>query len=252
VNISSVRLVIIFLISGLKYLFMRIRRIRVRKEYRLKFRLFLLSLLLICLIFIPQSNRAFLANFFSRKCNNYQQVYSKKLNDRIVDYSAQARLTGISTAYNEGDIRERIIDRELLKVRSGRNYRIEEMKNSYPYLTRDSKKLLRKIGRNFRKKINKEGFKGSKFIITSMTRTKENAKVLGRSNINVSENSPHLNGNAFDISYARFSIRKFKVTDCDKWYMKEALAEVIYQLRQENECWATYEKQQGCFHVVSR
>ncbi|MZP55861.1 MAG: hypothetical protein GT600_10470, partial [Bacteroidales bacterium] len=117
---------------------------------------------------------------------------------------------------------------------------------------RDSKKLLRKIGRNFRKKINKEGFKGSKFIITSMTRTKENAKVLGRSNINVSENSPHLNGNAFDISYARFSIRKFKVTDCDKWYMKEALAEVIYQLRQENECWATYEKQQGCFHVVSR
>ena len=134
---------------------MRIRRIRVRKEYRLKFRLFLLSILIICLVFIPQSNRAFLTNFFSRKCNNYQQVYSKKLNDRIVDYSARAKLTGISAAFNEGDIRERIIDREILKVRSGRNYMIEEMKNSYPYLTRDSKILLKKIGKNFRKKIKK-------------------------------------------------------------------------------------------------
>jgi len=34
--------------------------------------------------------------------------------------------------------------------------------------------------------------------------------------------------------------------------MKEALAEVIWQLRQEKKCWAKYELQQGCFHVVSR
>ena len=85
-----------------------------------------------------------------------------------------------------------------------------------------------------------------------MTRTKENTRNLGKSNINFSENSPHLNGNAFDISYARFSVLKFKVTDCDKWYLKEALAEVIFQLKTEQKCWATYEKQQGCFHVVSR
>jgi hypothetical protein len=34
--------------------------------------------------------------------------------------------------------------------------------------------------------------------------------------------------------------------------MKEALAEVIWELREEKKCWATYEKSQGCFHVVSR
>src|SRR5512146_456643 len=60
------------------------------------------------------------------------------------------------------------------------------------------------------------------------------------------------NGNAFDISYARFSFRKLFVTECDKWYMKEALAEIICQLREEKKCWATYERKQGCFHVVSR
>ena len=62
---------------------------------------------------------------------------------------------------------------------------------------------------------------GSKFIITSMTRTSENMKGLGRANINVSENSPILTA-MLDISNARFSFIKYHVTECDKWYMKEA------------------------------
>ncbi len=33
---------------------------------------------------------------------------------------------------------------------------------------------------------------------------------------------------------------------------KEALAEVIWDLREEGKCWATYEVKQSCFHVVSR
>ncbi len=151
-----------------------------------------------------------------------------------------------------GDIRKMTLTMKLHKVKNTRFYLVEDLKYSYPYLTGDSKKLLNELGRRFRNKMNREGLKGSRFIITSMTRTSENLKGLGRSNGNVSENSPHLNGNAFDISYANFSIVKFRITECDKWFMKEALAEVICQLKKEKKCWATYERQQGCFHVVSR
>ncbi len=193
-----------------------------------------------------------MASYFSSKCRDNQPVYSKKLNDRIVDYSASARSAGIEKCSDENDIIKRISARQLLRVKSGRYYEIGKMEYSYPYLTRDSKKLLNEIARRFRKKINKEGLKGSRFIITSMTRTTDKIHGLGKTNGNASENSPHLYGNAFDISYARFRIRKFRVTECDEWYMKEALAEVINQLKQEKRCWATYEKQQGCFHVVSR
>ena len=228
------------------------RRIRLKKKYRLKVWGFLVGVFSLCFIFIPQSNRAFMASYFSKKCRNHQQVYSRKLTDRIPDYSAQARLTGIRICDDEKDIAKRVLSGQLVRVRGGSNYRIESMKHSYPYLTRDSRRLLNEIGRRYRQKIGKDGLKGSRFIITSMTRTSENIKGLGKTNTNASENSPHLNGNAFDISYARFSIRKFRVTECDKWYMKEALAEVIYELRKEKKCWATYEKQQGCFHVVSR
>lgn len=193
-----------------------------------------------------------MTSFFSRKCRNYQVVYSRKLNDRIVDYSANARLTGIARCTDEKEIRKRVSARQLYRVRSGRYYNIEKMTHSYPYLTPESKKLLDEIGKRFGEKINRDGLKGSKFVVTSMTRTTKNSKGLGKTNINASDNSPHLNGNAFDISYARFSFRKFFVTECDKWYMKEALAEIINQLREEKQCWATYEIKQGCFHVVSR
>ncbi|HEX2920110.1 MAG TPA: DUF5715 family protein [Bacteroidales bacterium] len=231
---------------------MQLRKIRFKKEFRFKGRVILFCIFTLCFLLIPYPNRALMASFFSTKCRNQQQAFSKRLNDRLVDYSAQSKATGILRCANEKEIAKTISSGQLSRVRGNRYYSIEDMTYSYPYLTKDSKKLLKEIGRRFNRKIGKEGLKGSKFIITSMTRTSENINKLGRTNGNASDNSPHLNGNAFDISYARFSFLKFQVTECDKWYMKEALAEVIYELRKEKRCWATYEKNQGCFHVVSR
>lgn len=231
---------------------MQIRRIRFREEYRFRGRLILFIFFSLLFIFLPQSNRALMTSFFSTRCRNDQQVFSRRLNDRIVDYSEEARLNGIEKCADGKDVTRAILTRKLIKVRNSRHFKVEKLSYSYPYLTPRSKRLLNEIGRRFSDKIGKEGLKGSRFIITSMTRTSEMVNRLGKSNGNVSENSPHMNGNAFDISYANFSIMKYQVTECDKWYMKEALAQVISDLRKENKCWATYERQQGCFHVVAR
>lgn len=232
---------------------MHIPRIRLRKEYRLKVWITIISLVIIGFIFIPRSNRAMMRAYFSVRCKSYQQVnFSKKLNDRIVDYSAQAKASGIAVCGSKKEIEQRVSAHKLFRVRSNSYYVVDDMTHSYPYLTRDSKRLLDEIAARLKEKIAKDGLKGSKIHVTSMTRTTEKVRGLRKTNGNSSENSPHLFGNAFDISYARFTFRKVYVTECDKWYMKESLAEVIWQLRQEKKCWATYEKQQGCFHVVSR
>lgn len=231
---------------------MHIRRVRVRKEYRFKFWLFIIIIFSVCLIFIPRSNRTMMSSYFSTRCRTNQQVFSRRLKDRVVDYSSFAKLTGIEKCADGGDIERMVIAGKLFPVSSGRFYKVEDLTHSYPYLTRDGKLLLNEIGRRFNDKISDEGFKGSRFVVTSLTRTSEKLRGLRRTNGNVSENSPHLNGNAFDISYARFSILKYDITECDRWYLKEALAEVIWQLKQEKKCWATYERQQGCFHVVAR
>lgn len=197
--------------------------------------------------------RYFINKTVGSGCISYRQsVFSRRLKDMLPDYIGESSISGINKCSNKKELLRKAAQNEVLKIRSGRGYVIEDLSYSYPYLTKEGKVLVREIGKRFRKKISGTRLRGSDFKITSMTRTTEILKKLKSSNANASEYSPHFYGNAFDISYVRFSARKWFVTDCDKFFLKEALAEVIWQLRQEKKCWVTYEINQGCFHVVVR
>jgi hypothetical protein len=187
------------------------------------------------------------------KCIDYKQgVFSRKLNNKIPDYIGTSGSSGIIKCKDEKEILERVARGKLVEVKSGNGFIVEDMSHSYPYLTEDGKDLLIEIGKKFQEKISVTRLKGSRFKITSLTRTTDKLKRLREINSNTSPNSPHLYGNALDISYLRFSTRKLFLTYCDKKFLKEALAEVIWQLREEKKCWATYEVKQNCYHVVSR
>jgi|WetSurMetagenome_2_1015567.scaffolds.fasta_scaffold109686_2 hypothetical protein len=220
-------------------------------------------LLVLCGVYIliyflgPQFTDRISEIFFTRivkvKCLDYKQsAFSRKLNNKIPDYIETSILNGIIKCKDESDLRHRVDEGKLVRIKGDRGYVIEQMSHSYPYLTKEGRDLLQEIGKRFREKISDTRMKGSSFRITSLTRTTEKLRDLRHVNSNTSMNSPHLYGNAFDISYVRFTTRKFYVTQCDKKYLKEALAEVIWQLRNERRCWATYETNQNCFHVVAR
>jgi hypothetical protein len=197
--------------------------------------------------------RYFINRTIGTGCINYKQnIFSRKLRDKIPDYIGKSSRSGIKKCADKKELLENVSMKRLFRIRNGRGYIIEEFSYSYPYMTKDGKLLINEIGKRFRKKISGTHLRGSSFRITSMTRTTEILKKLRVSNSNASENTPHFYGNAFDISYVRFFARKCFVTDCDKYYLKEALAEVIWQLREEKKCWATYEIKQGCFHVVAK
>jgi hypothetical protein len=210
-------------------------------------------IILITVVIVKTIRRSNPDSYFSKRCLDYKQKdFSRKLNDRIVDYSAAAKLRGIKICQDDDELNRNISEGKLVRVKSGNNYIVEKMFFSYPCVTRDSKLLLDEIASRLNQKTSMKGLTGVKFYITSMTRKTSNVKSLRRFNGNASANSPHLYGNAFDISYKRFVARKWVLTNCDKKYLKEALAEVIWQLRSENKCWATCERMQNCFHVVSR
>lgn len=205
------------------------------------------------LAFIKKDRKQPLSSYFSTRCIDYQQKeFSRKLNDKIVDYSSAAKLRGIKICKDDDELKKRISEGQLVKVKSGNCYVVEKMTFSYPCVTKDSKDLIDEIAARLRQKSTQKGLNGVKFYITSMTRKTDNVRRLRRYNGNASENSPHLYGNAFDISYKRFIARKWMLTNCDVKFLKEALAEVIWQLRSENKCWATYEKVQNCYHVVAK
>jgi hypothetical protein len=204
-------------------------------------------------LFIKRDRKNPISAYFSTRCIDYRQKdFSRKLNDRIVDYSAAAKLRGIGICKDADDLKKKISEGKLVKVKSGSRYIVEKMSFSYPCITGDSKILLDEIAGRFSLKASQKGLNGVKFYITSMTRKADNVKSLRKFNGNASANSPHLYGNAFDISYKRFVARKWVLTNCDKRFLKDALGEVIWQLRSENKCWATHEKMQNCYHVVTR
>ena len=237
--------------------FLGIRLPLIRFKSRRTFNLFKISvafifiLILLLLFNANPTNRVF--SYFSRKCINYRQKdFSRKLNDRLVDYASAAKQRGIVPCKNDEDIRNRVAAGKLVKVKGGRNYTIDRLTHSSPYLTRDTKKLLDEIASRFREKTTDKKLYGAKLIVTSMTRKTESIKRLRRSNSNASANSPHQYGNAFDITYKRFIVKKMTITNCDHKFMKEALAEIILEMKKEGKCWATYERSQSCFHVVAR
>jgi hypothetical protein len=204
-------------------------------------------------IIIDKGGRNQLFAYFSIKCLDYRQKdFSRKLNDRIVDYSFEAKRKGIKVCKDNNELRKSISEGNLVRIRSGRKYLVDRMTYSYPCITKESKVLLDEISRRFREKTSQKGLRGSRFSITSMTRRSDDMKGIRMNNKNSSANSPHLYGIAFDISYKRFSVRKMFLTNCDKKFLKDALSEVIWQLREEGRCWATYERMQNCYHVVSR
>jgi uncharacterized protein YcbK (DUF882 family) len=211
---------------------------------------FVLALILL-LLFRNSTGRV--GSYINRKCIDYKQKeYSRRLNDRLLDYAAAARAGGITPCKNDEEIRKLASTGRLVKVSGTSSYIVDRLTHSSPYLTRDGKEVLDEIGRRFREKTSEKGLYKAKFIITSMTRKTENMRLLRRNNSNASVNSPHQYGNAFDITYKRFIVRKIVMTNCDHKFMKEALAEIIYEMKREGKCWATYERNQNCFHVVAR
>lgn len=202
---------------------------------------------------VSKNSRRKVFSYFSTRCIDYRQKdYSAKLRDRLVDYISAAKRSGIRVCRNDKELKQRISDGSLVKIRSGRFYIVDKLTFSHPYLTKDSESLLDEIGKRYREKTSAKGLIRVKFYITSMTRKSESLKKLRRLNSNASANSPHIYGNAFDISYKRFDVHKMYLTNCDHGFLKEVLAEVIWQLRKEGKCWATYEREQGCFHIVAR
>jgi len=191
-------------------------------------------------------------NRFANWDNNIHKVYSIKLNDKLVDYYSISSSTGIPTCKDETELKERFDKGKIHIVSTREGFTFEKMRYSYPYLTRGSNLLLEEIGDNFTEKLSETRLKQSRFIITSMTRTSSTIEALRKSNFNASVNSPHLNGNAFDITYARFRSNRLFLSGHDKKFLKEVLAETIWELREQNKCWATYERSQNCFHVVAK
>ena len=142
----------------------------------------------------------------------------------------------------------------LIKIENSDYYVVDKLSHSHPYLTPNAADLLDEIGKRFQKKLEEKNMKKRYFQVTSLLRTGESQRRLGRSNTNASTNSSHLYGTTVDITYARV-FRKPKLMD--KYEVEDGpairlLSEAIGELRKENRCVVVTERKERCFHITVR
>ncbi len=143
---------------------------------------------------------------------------------------------------------------DLVKIENSGYYVVDKLTHSHPYLTPEAADLLDEIGKRFQEKLQENGLKTRYYQVTSLLRTGESQKSLGRSNVNASSNSSHLYGTTFDITYARVFTKsrlakKYEIADGPAIKL---LSESIGELRNEKKCVVVTERKERCFHITVR
>lgn len=145
---------------------------------------------------------------------------------------------------------------ELVYVGASPYYYIDPLHSSIPYLVPRAAILLQDIGQAFFDSLQVKGVPLHRFIVTSVLRSQEDVARLRRHNGNATENSCHLYGTTFDISYNRYKTvedpdgpRRREVRNDT---LKFVLSEVLNDMRRQNRCYIKYEVKQGCFHMTVR
>jgi len=177
--------------------------------------------------------------------------FSSQLNDYLTSYIYKSEKTGVWPSMNVTGLRKKARRGDLVFVPQQKHFTQDTFYYSYALLTPETLELMDSISIDFNSRIKGSSVHQAKLIVTSMTRTISSVNRLLKRNRSAVKRSAHLNGNAFDFSFSRFAFPR-TLTSCEKIYLQETIAQVLFDWRKRKKCWVTFEKYQECLHVVSR
>ena len=133
-------------------------------------------------------------------------------------------------------------------------YRLKNLTHSQPYLVPKAVDLLEEIGERFHQKLEELSLPPYYLMVSSVLRTNESQQGLGKRNSNATRNeSSHIYGTSFDISYKEFLPEHGKPAPegyCRHDMMRHPLAEVLTEMSEEGRCRVVREVKQACFHIT--
>jgi len=166
-----------------------------------------------------------------------------------------AETNGIQPVSSREELQELVAAHRLVDVRLSPLYQVDSLTHSVPYLVPKAQQLLHEIAVNFLDTLQARHLPPHLIIVSSVLRTDEDVDKLQKGNKNATENSCHRYGTTIDITYRRFQPLTGNPNDqatLQDEKLKLALAEVLYDLKQQGRCFVKYEKKQACFHLTVR
>lgn len=178
--------------------------------------------------------------------------YATKFNDKNALHLSAAAAVGLDAIPAD---RTTVMNMKgkMVPIRDTRNYIVDPLTHSVPYLCPGAAKELNAIGEAWADILKRNDLPHYKFILTSILRTQEDVRKLQRSgNVNASGQSAHCYGTTFDITYTRFE----KAERSDHYMVEDnlklALAQVLLNEQRAGHIYVKYEHKQACFHITSR
>jgi len=139
----------------------------------------------------------------------------------------------------------------MVRIATNDLYVVDDLTHSVPWLVPKAAKLLDDIGQALQDSLYRRGYnRHHRFIITSVTRTRNDVQRLKRQNVNATENSCHCYGTTIDITYNRYDKPETHAANDDK--MRQLLMQCVYDLQQQKRCYVKYERKQACLHITVR
>ncbi len=181
----------------------------------------------------------------SPRVGNLAKMFND-MNDAHIDVAGRIGISPIRSLRDAWNLHQ-----PLEEVTTCSDFVIDSLTHSFPYLVPDAARLLHDIGRTFRDSLQARGGGDYRIIVTSVLRTEESVNRLRRRNINSTENSAHLYGTTFDVSYVRFLPADSVGVERREGDLKNMLAEVLLDMRENGRCLVKYERKQGCFHITA-
>ena len=178
--------------------------------------------------------------------------YKRHFNHQNAKHLAAAQAKGLpKPPKDEADIKN--YRSKLVKINTCKNYVVDDLTHSVPYLTKGAAKTLDIIADDFSDILERNGLPHYRFIVTSVLRTDDSVRQLRKSgNINASENSAHRYGTTFDITYKRFDKADITADYMDNENLKLVLGQALLNAQRAGLVYVKYEYKQACFHITSR
>jgi hypothetical protein len=178
--------------------------------------------------------------------------YKKKFNDLQSKQYAVATKIGLPRPPKDNEDAAKMRNK-LVEVKTNRNYIVDDLTHSAPYLIPSAKKELDAIGEEWADILQRNGLPHYRFYVTSILRTQESIKHLQKSgNINSVTTSCHCYGTTFDLAYMRYD----KVTRTSDYMhqdnLKLVLGQVLLNHQRAGKIYVKYEAKQSCFHITVR
>lgn len=168
-----------------------------------------------------------------------------------------AKKNGVKPVSSREEAEEYVRSHKLVNITNSPYYTVDDLKHSMPYLVPKAQQLLNTICLNFIDSLQVKGMPLHLPMVTSVLRTANDVSKLQRGNKNATTNSCHCYGTTVDITYTRFSPLTGEYNGhapLMRWnfQMKQILAEVLRDLREQGLCYVKYEHKQACFHLTVR